>query len=142
MRLLLLLFSLPAVLLAQTTRAQALAHASPDGSCLSVSVDALEVIASGQVLTRIVFVNHCDEQRTFFWCAENSGAPVPAAVACPRSQGGRGAGAELRHTIAYRKEFQWHLPRGTRIRFQDCPGQEIPTAEFGCTPPTAATTRR
>ncbi len=142
MRFLLLLLSLLTVLPAETARAQAFAHAA-DGSCLAASIDAGQAAAGGQVLTRIVFVNRCDSLRTFFWCAENPAAPVPPAVACPRSAGGRGDGAEPLHRVAYRKEFQWYLPPGTRIRFQDCPRQEIPTADFGCTQPgTATATRR
>ena len=43
--------------------------------------------------------------------------------------------AEPRHAILQRKEFQWHLPRGSRIRVHDCAGQDIPTADFGCAAP-------
>jgi hypothetical protein len=68
----------------------------------------------------------------FLLVRENSGATVPAALLCPR---GRGVAVEPRHAIVYRKEFQWHLPRGSRIRFHDCPGQEHPTADFGCSAP-------
>jgi hypothetical protein len=141
MRFLLLFFSLLTAMPVETTRAQSIAHAGPDGSCLAASIDAGQNGAGGQILTRIVFVNRCDSPRTFFWCAETSGAPVPPAIACPLSPGGRGAGAELRHSIAFRKEFQWYLPPGTRIRFQDCPRPEIPTAEFGCAQPGTAPRR-
>jgi len=64
---------------------------------------------------------------------------VPAAVAC-RSQ--RGFGPESQHAILQRKEFQWHLPPGARIRFQDCSELEMPTADFNCAPPGTSTGRR
>ena len=113
-------------------RAEALTPASGAvGGCVAASVDVLSD-AGSQSLYRIVFVNRCGAPRSFFWCAENPGAPVPPAVVCPR---GRGFAAEPRHAIVNRKEFQWHLPRGSRIRFHDCAGQDVPTAEFGCAPP-------
>jgi hypothetical protein len=114
------------------SRAEALTPASAaDGSCVAASVDVLSD-AGSQALYRIVFVNRCTAPRSFFWCAENPGARVPAAVVCPK---GRGFPAEPRHAIVIRKEFQFHLPRGSRIRFHACAGQEVPTAEFGCAPP-------
>ena len=64
---------------------------------------------------------------------------VPAAVACPVA---RGLGAELRHLIQHRREFQWHLPVGVRIRFQDCPGRDVPTPDFHCESPTLAPSSR
>jgi hypothetical protein len=99
--------------------------------CLSANVD-LQPAATGAQLYRIVFLNRCDAPRSFFWCAEHPAAALPPAIACPRAQGGLGPSAELRHSIRLRKEFQWHLPAGARIRFHDCPGEESPTAEFGC----------
>lgn len=139
MRWLNLFFPLLVVLFAQSVRAEALAPASQSGHCLSADVFALRADDDGRVLYRIVFVNRCDLPRSFFWCAEHPATQVPAAVAC-RSQSG--FGAELRHAIGYRKEFQWHLPPGARIRFQDCSTQEMPTAEFGCAPLTTSATRR
>jgi hypothetical protein len=98
------------------------------GGCVTARVDVL-ADAGNQSLYRIVFFNRCSETRSFFWCAENPGAIVPAAVTCPK---GRGFPIEPKHAILQRKEFQWHLPRGSRIRVHDCPGQDVPTAEFGC----------
>jgi hypothetical protein len=113
-------------------RAEALAP-SPDaaGGCVAASVDVL-ADAGGQALYRIVFLNRCNSPRSLFWCADHPGAPVPAALVCPR---GRGFLAEPRHAIVHRKEFQWHLPRGSRIRYHDCPGQDLPTSDFGCAAP-------
>jgi hypothetical protein len=127
------LFLLLAVALcASGARAEAVAP-SPyaAGGCVTASVEVLSD-AGGQALHRIVFVNRCNAPRTLFWCADNAGAPVPAALMCPR---GRGFPAEPRHQIVQRKEFQWHLPRGSRIRYQDCAGQDVPTSEFGCAAP-------
>jgi len=113
-------------------RAEALTPASGAvGGCVVASVDVLSD-AGSQSLYRIVFVNRCGAPRSFFWCAENPGARVPAAAVCPK---GRGFPAEPRHAIVFRKEFQFHLPRGSRIRFHACAGQEVPTAEFGCAAP-------
>jgi len=137
MRLWFLLLSLLAVLFAETARAEALAPPGSAGHCLSAGVDTLRPLDKGQVLYRIVFFNRCETPRSFFWCAEHSAAQLPATVAC-RSQ--RGFGSEQRHTIRYRKEFQWALPQGVRIRYQDCSDLEIPTADFSCAP--LATTRR
>jgi len=138
MRFPILLFSLLAVLFAETARAEALAPAGAAGHCLSADVNALRPLDNGQVLYRIVFLNRCESLRIFFWCAEHSATRLSATVAC-RSQ--RGFGSELRHAIRHRKEFQWSLPPGVRIRFQDCSDQEIPTAEFSCAP-LATSTRR
>lgn len=138
MRWLALFSSLLVVLFAEASRAEALGPHGAAGHCLSAEIHPLRP-DDGRVLYRIVFVNRCDVPRSFFWCAEHPGAHVPAAVAC-RSQ--RGFGAELRHAIGHRKEFQWHLPPGARIRFQECSTQEIPTAEFGCAPLASSTSRR
>jgi hypothetical protein len=139
MRWLVLFISLLVVWFAETARAEALAPPGPASHCLSADIYPLHPDDDGRVLYRIVFVNRCDVPRSFFWCAEHPGAQVPAAVAC-RSQ--RGFGAELRHAIGHRKEFQWHLPPGARIRFQECSTREIPTAEFGCAPLVTSTIRR
>ena len=139
MRLSILLLSLLAVLCAEAVRAEALAPSGAVGHCLSADVNVLRPLDNGQVLYRIVFFNRCETSRSFFWRAEHSAAQVPATVAC-RSQ--RGFGLELRHAIRYRKEFQWNLPQGARIRFQDCSDQEIPTDDFNCAPLATSTTRR
>jgi len=113
-------------------RAEALAPISgAAGGCLDVSVD-VQADAGNQALYRISFVNRCTAPRSLYWCAENPGAPVPAAVICPKASN---FPAEPRHAILRRKDFQWHLPRGSRIRFRDCPGQDVPTTEFGCAAP-------
>jgi hypothetical protein len=138
MRLLILLLPLLAVLFAETARGEALAPHGSTGHCLSADINALRPLENGQVLYRIVFLNRCEAPRSFFWCAEHSATQVPATVAC-RSQ--RGFGSELRHAIRYRKEFQWNLPPGIRIRFQDCSDLEIPTADFSCAPLATSTTR-
>ena len=126
------LYFLLLMLCATAARAEALAP-SPDaaGGCVAASV---EVLAEGgsQALYRIVFVNRCGAPRTLYWCADHPGAGVPPALVCPR---GRGFAVEPRHAIVNRKEFQWHLPRGSRIRYHDCPGKTLPTAEFGCAAP-------
>ena len=123
---------LPLLLLcAVVARAEGIPPADGPGSCVAASIDVL-ADARNLSLYRIVFVNHCGAPRSLFWCAENPALSVPAAVACPAS---RGAPAEPRHAIVQRKEFQWHLPRGSRIRFRDCPGKDIPTAGFGCAAP-------
>ncbi|MFY9315734.1 MAG: hypothetical protein WAO95_09255 [Burkholderiales bacterium] len=110
-------------------RAEALAPSENAATaCVAASVDVL-ADTRNHSLYRIVFVNRCGAPRSLLWCAENPGVPVPAAVACPS---GLGFPAEPRHAIARRKEFQWHLPRGSRIRFHDCAGREVPTAGFGC----------
>jgi len=132
MRLRPLLLPLLFLLGAACSRAEALspAHGREDG-CVAANVAVLSD-AGSQTLYRIVFVNRCSAPRSFFWCAENTAAPVPAAVVCPK---GRGFPVEPRHAIVHRKEFQWHLPRGSRIRFHDCAGPDVPTAEFGCAAP-------
>jgi hypothetical protein len=124
------LLPLAFLLVAASARAQPLAPASSAG-CVSARVEVLGESAA-QALYRIVFVNRCGTPRNFFWCAENASAAIPAALACPR---GRGFPAEPRHAISQRKEFQWHLPRGSRIRVHDCADRDIPTADFGCAAP-------
>jgi hypothetical protein len=133
MRLRLLFLFLSALWLAEPARAQALAPAA--STCLSASAEVQG--AGDQAPTyRIVFKNRCDEPRSFSWCAENAGARVAAEISCT----GALPSGEQRYVIQYRKEFLWRLPAGTRIRFQDCPEQEVPTA-LGCTAPPPATRR-
>lgn len=134
------LFLLFVLLSTPLARAEALAV---DGGarCLSANVD-LRPAATGAQLYRIVFLNRCESPRSFFWCAEHSAAALPPGVACPRPHSGLEPSAELRHYIRQRKEFQWHLPAGARIRFHDCPGEELPTVEFGCTAPTPPSASR
>lgn len=133
MRLRLLPLLLTAVLSAETARAEALVPSASAGNCLAASVDALQAASGGQVLYRIVFNNRCDAPRSFSWCAEHPAVPVPAAVACARVPGA--AGGVLLHLIQFRKEFQWHLPAGARIRFHDCPSGQVPTGDSGCEAP-------
>lgn len=129
LRLLLVLFLVVAAPLAG---AEALA-VDGSGRCVRANIE-LQPAATGAHLYRIVFLNHCDAPRSLIWCAEHPAAPLPPVVACTRAQG-VGPFAESRHLIRLRKEFQWHLPPGARIRFHDCPGEELPTPEFGCAPP-------
>jgi hypothetical protein len=137
LRLILLSFLL-LVLPTRVLRAEALAPAAQSGSCLRAAVDALRAGQDGLILYRIVFINRCDAPRSFVWCAESPAAQVPAAVACPQAAGGRGFGTELRYAIQYRKEFQWSLPPGARVRFHDCPAGEVPGADFACAAPAAS----
>jgi len=139
MRWRILVLTLSVVVFAEMARADAHAPVTSTGGCLSADVGALRTDDSGAVLYRIVFLNHCEAPRNFFWCAEHPYAQLPATIAC-RAQGG--LGADPRHAIRHRKEFQWHLPPGARIRFQDCPSQEAPTADFGCAPLATSATRR
>jgi hypothetical protein len=132
MRLQILFALLTATLFADTARAEALAPVPSAGRCLAANIEAQQVVGSGETLYRIAFVNRCDLPRSFFWCAENPGAQVPAAIACPRAGG---FPVEPRHQIVRRKEFQWHLPPGSRVRFHDCAARDIPTSEFGCDAP-------
>lgn len=134
--LLLLLLAIPGA-----PRAEALAPPG-NGSCVAASVEARPLSPGTATLYRIVFINRCEQPRSFFWCAENPASPPPGEIACPRAAGERGFTVELRHTIQRRREFQWFLPAGTRIRFHDCPGQELPTSDFGCAPAASAAPRR
>jgi hypothetical protein len=119
------------MLCAAGARAEPAAPSSAGGGCVVASVE-IRVDASAWDRYRIVFLNRCSEARNLYWCAQSPGASVPPALACAR---GRGFPAEPRHRLVQRKEFQWHLPRGTRIRYHDCGGQELPTADFGCAAP-------
>ena len=105
----------------------------------SVTRAHLDAGRGGQVLYRITFQNYCGTLRSLFWCAEHPAHPVPAAVACAEV---RGTGSEVRQLIKVRREFQWHLPAGARVRYLDCPPQEVPTPDFRCAPPSAAPQRR
>jgi hypothetical protein len=134
-----LILALSAALLPEIARAEAIAVSGSAGNCLTAEVDAIRATDDGQVLYRIVFYNRCALPRSFVWCAEHPYAQLPATVAC-RSQ--PGPGADLRSAIGYRKEFQWHLPPGSRIRYRDCPSQEVPTPDFNCAPPPIPAGRR
>ena len=113
-------------------RAEALAPAHDVASgCVRAEVEMLAE-AGSQALYRISFVNRCGAPRNLYWCADHPGALVPATLVCPR---GRGFVVEPSHVLVHRKEFQWHLPRGSRIRYHACEGQDVPTAEFGCATP-------
>lgn len=135
-QLLLLLF----VLLSSVARAEAIATDGA-GRCLSANVD-LRPASTGAHLYRIVFLNHCDGPRNFIWCAEHPVASLPAGIACSRAQAVFGPSPESRHHIRQRKEFQWHLPPGARIRFHDCPAGELPTSDFSCAAPAPPTASR
>jgi hypothetical protein len=137
MRLRFVFILLAAVWFAETARAEAFAPAPADSACLSASVQA-ESTGDGELAYRIAFRNLCGAPRSFSWCAENAHARVPAEIGCA---GGGGLFGEQRYLVVHRKEFLWRLPRGTHIRFQDCPEQEIPTS-LGCAPPATAAPRR
>jgi hypothetical protein len=126
------LFLLLLWLCACVARAESLAPAHDAvAGCIAANVQVLTESGS-QSLYRIEFVNRCSAPRNLYWCVENAAAPVPAALVCPR---GRGFVLEPLHALVHRKQFQWHLPRGSRIRYHACAGQDLPTAEFGCTTP-------
>ena len=110
--------------------------ASAEGTCLASEVEVLAGAGDGERLYRIVFRNRCGTYRHFYWCAENPSAALPEPVTCARL-GARAAEvpAEPRHVVLHQKEFQWHLPPQTRIRFRDCPPEELPTFGLGCTRP-------
>lgn len=112
-------------------------RAASEPGCVSAKVERAS--GAGAVeLYRIVFQNRCDRPRNLYWCAEADRGPLPPGLACARPQATSvGPIAESRHAIRLRKEFQWHLPAGTRIRFHDCPLGEMPTTDFGCAPPPA-----
>jgi hypothetical protein len=124
-------FLLPLALLALPTAASA------EGACLASEVQVLAKEGNGEQLYRIVFRNRCGDRRHFYWCAENPAAALPDPVACARP-GARTTEvpAEPRHLVLHQKEFQWHLPPRTQIRYRDCPLQELPTYGLGCTRPT------
>jgi hypothetical protein len=139
MRLLLPLSFLLAAGIAATALAQPVNGALPPGACVVSEVSPLDAGQGGQVLYRITFQNYCGTPRSFFWCAEHPARPVPPAVACTEA---RGAGSEVRQLIRVRREYQWHLPAGARVRHLDCSPQEAPTPEFRCEPVTAVPQRR
>lgn len=139
MRLLLPLSILLAAGAAGPALAEPLNGALPSGACVVSEIAALDAGQRGQVLYRITFQNYCGTPRSLFWCAEHPAHSVPAAVACAEA---RGTGTEVRQLIKVRREFQWHLPAGTRVRWLDCPAQEVPTPDFRCEPPSAAPQRR
>lgn len=118
------------------------AFAATEGGCVSAKVERAGAGGGPVELYRIVFQNRCDRPRTLYWCAETDKGPLPPGLACARTLGGAGPVAESRHAIRLRKEFQWHLPAGTRIRHHDCPLDEWPTTDFGCAPPPVAAPAR
>lgn len=130
----------PALALAEAT-----APSVAPSRCLDSDVEVVSAGAQGGWLYRIVFRNRCGAHRSLYWCAENPGAALPEQVACPRVARAGEAPAEPRHVVLHRKEFQWHLPPGTRIRYRDCAAQEFPTYGMGCTTaagPAGSTARR
>jgi hypothetical protein len=128
LRTLLLLLSL----CASGARAESLAPAhDATAGCVAASVQVLSE-AGDRSLYRIEFVNRCNAPRNLYWCVDNAAATVPAQLVCAR---GRGFTLEPLHALVHRKQFQWHLPRGSRIRYHSCAGLDLPTAEFGCTTP-------
>jgi hypothetical protein len=139
MRLLLPLPFLLAAGIAAPALAQPVNGALPPGACIVSEVSPLDAGQGGQVLYRITFQNYCGSPRSLFWCADHPERPVPPAVACAET---RGTGPEVRQLIKVRREFQWYLPSGARVRYLDCPPQEVPTADFRCEPPSAAPPRR
>ena len=113
------------------------AWAASEPGCVSAKVERAS--GAGVVeLYRIVFQNRCDRPRNLYWCAEADRGPLPPGLACARTQATAGLIAESRQAIRLRREFQWHLPAGTRIRYHDCPLGEMPTTDFGCAPPVPA----
>lgn len=125
-------------LFASTAHAEAIAPAAQSSACIDSDLEAVSAGAGGAWLYRIVFRNRCGVQRSLYWCADNPAAAPPEQVACPRAARAGDAPAEPRHVVLHRKEFQWHLPPGTRIRYRDCPPQELPTYGMGCATAAAA----
>jgi len=119
--------------------AEAISPSAAPSRCLDSDVEVVSSGAQGGWLYRIEFRNRCDARRSLYWCAENPGATLPEQVACPRVGRAGEAAAEPLHFVLHRKEFQWHLPPGTRIRYRDCPAQELPTYGMGCVAATTAT---
>lgn len=120
------------LLYAATARAETIAPAAQPSACIEPQVEALSEGTRGAWLYRIVFRNRCDDPRSLYWCADKPGAAPPEPVACLAIGRAGDAPAEPRHIVLHRKEFQWHLPPDTRIRFRDCPAQELPTFGLGC----------
>lgn len=131
-------FLLAVALVSALARAEAIAPTAQPSTCLASDVEVVSAGRTGDWLYRIVFRNRCGIHRSLYWCADNPGSSLPEQIACPRAARAGEAPAEPRHHVLHRKEFQWHLPPGTRIRYRDCPAQELPTYGMGCvTPPTA-----
>ena len=122
--------------------AEAISPGTAPSRCLDPQVEVISTGAQGGWLHRIVFLNRCNAHRSLYWCADNAGAVLPEQVACPRSARTDGTPAEPRHFVLHRKEFQWHLPPGTRIRYRDCPAQEFPTYGMGCASASGSASRR
>ena len=105
-------------------------------SCLELRAEP-QLIHGDQIVYELDFRNRCGEPRNLFWCAENSAASVPPPISCPSAQSSRGVLAENSYPVSRSRRFQWSLPRGTRIRFIDCPAGTRPTLGFGCIPAPA-----
>jgi hypothetical protein len=93
-----------------------------------------QVVQGDQIVYELDFRNRCGGERNVFWCAENPQAPVPPQIACPSAQSSPNLPAENSYAVSRSRRFQWRLPRGTRIRFADCPASTRPTLGFGCLP--------
>lgn len=119
-------------------RAEAIAPTAQPSSCLATDVEVASAGRTGDWLYRIVFRNRCGVHRNLYWCADNPGSALPEQIACPRASRTGESPAEPRHHVLHRKEFQWHLPPGTQIRYRDCPANELPTYGMGCVAATAA----
>ncbi|MBM3367244.1 MAG: hypothetical protein FJY43_03035 [Betaproteobacteria bacterium] len=132
-------FLLALAMLPALARGEAIASTAHPSTCLTAKVDVASTGREGNWLYRVVFDKRCGVHRSLYWCAENPGLALPEQIACPKAARAGDAPAEPRHQVLNRKEFQWHLPPGTRIRFRDCPAQELPTYGPGCT--AAATAR-
>ena len=127
-----------ACLFAAAARAEAITPAARPSACIEPDVEALSTGTPGAWLYRIVFRNRCNAQRSLYWCADNPGAALPEPVACPQFARAGDVPAEPRHFVQHRREFQWHLPPGTRIRYRDCPAQELPTFGMDCVAASSA----
>lgn len=133
MRLRFLFILLTAVWFAEAARAESIAPVASASACVSAEA---QVMAGPASMARIVFKNRCEQPRSFSWCAESAGAYVPPEIGCAPG----GPTGEPYYVILVRKEFLWPLPAGARIRFQDCPADEVPTVA-GCAPPSPAPRR-
>src|SRR5258706_14177861 len=103
-------------------------------SCVRVRLESRSMQSGDQVTYEIDFVNRCGVERSLYWCAENPAAPVPPQIACPSPLASPTTPVTHWYALAARRRFQWTLPKGTRIRFRDCPAGERPTFGFTCAP--------
>lgn len=106
--------------------------AESPANCLSIASQVLGV-SGPRRLYRIVFTNGCEAPRVVAWCAEHPSATVPDTIACPKSVAGE-APAPGAFLVARRREFQWTLPAGSRLRHVACPQGELPTLGYQCMP--------